>query len=142
MISSSLPAFPLPERIVRNLKEGPDYSPRWRQLVIESHLLKIAEAGDPPTITGELLKGESDRVVRESLREFTDNGAAVAWVGGYECLLYYSADIDFAGCYAAYTDDTGLICRSGLDEPFRYIDSDSAAIQLLHTAVRNTIKDR
>ena len=60
-------------------------------------------------------------VVRESLREFTDNGAAVAWVGGYECLLYYSADTDFAGCYAAYTDDTGLICRSGLDEPFRYI---------------------
>ena len=37
-----------------------------------------------------------------------------------------------AGCYAAYTVATGLVCFSDLDEPIRYLDQVPGVARRLH----------
>ena len=75
------------------------------------------------------------QVVEESLKCFVDRGAAISWAGGWECFLHYSRDETFAGCYAAYTLETGLICHSGLDEPLTYLEEIPFAANRLHSSV-------
>ena len=74
-------------------------------------------------------------LIGESLRLFLAFGAAISWGGGWECFLRYTPSESFAGCYAAYTADTGLICGGDLDEPFVYLDRIPGATQRLHQAV-------
>ena len=74
-------------------------------------------------------------VAEWSLKCFVDRGAAISWAGGWECFLHYSRDETFAGCYAAYTLETGLICHSGLDEPLTYLEEIPFAANRLHSSV-------
>jgi hypothetical protein len=75
-------------------------------------------------------------VIRDSLKYFVDHGAAIAWAGGWECFLQYSVAEKFAGCYAAYTVYTGLICFSDLNEQIVYLDQVPNVAERLHAAVR------
>ena len=75
------------------------------------------------------------RVIRDSLRYFTDRGAAIAWTGGWECFLRYLPTATLAGCYAAYTPFTDLVCFSDLDEPIHYLNENPDAVLRLHNAV-------
>jgi hypothetical protein len=78
-------------------------------------------------------------VIHDSLQYFVDRGAAISWAGGWECFLRYSPEETFAGCYAAYTTFTGLICTGGLDEPVRYLDKVPDAAARLHAAVQQRL---
>lgn len=74
-------------------------------------------------------------LIEQSLLFFVECGAVIAWAGGWECFLRYKPSESFAGCYAAYTRDTGLICGGDLNEPFVYLNQIPGAIQRLHRAV-------
>jgi len=71
-------------------------------------------------------------LIGESLKCFSDQGAAISWCGGWECFLQYSPMEAFAGCYAAYTVATGLICFGDIDEPIRYLDQVPGVARRLH----------
>lgn len=73
-------------------------------------------------------------VIRGSLKLFVDCGAAISWAGGWECFLHYSPNEEMAGCYAAYTHETDLICSSDLDGPLTYLDLIPGAVDRLHGA--------
>jgi hypothetical protein len=81
-------------------------------------------------------------LVGDSLRCFTNQGAAIAWAGGWECFLQYSPTERFSGCYAAYTVRTGLVCFGDLDEPIRYLDQVPGVAGHLHAAVAAEIRMR
>jgi hypothetical protein len=77
--------------------------------------------------------------VGQTLRLFVKCGAAIAWAGGYTCFGHYSQTEKMIGCYAAYTEGTGLICPSGLDAPLRFLDEQPDLVKKLHRAVRTAI---
>ena len=77
--------------------------------------------------------------VRSALKFLVENGAAIAWAGGWDCFLQYLPYEKFAGCYAAFTEATDLICLSDLDEPIRYLDRVPAVVARLHAAVRQVV---
>ncbi|MGH9629444.1 MAG: hypothetical protein ACRD7E_14075, partial [Bryobacteraceae bacterium] len=79
--------------------------------------------------------GDWLNTVGASLRYLCDSGAAISWAGGYECFGDYSPKVTFAGCYAAFTPSTGLVCLSDIDEDLRYIDEDPLLVRKLHEAV-------
>jgi hypothetical protein len=74
-------------------------------------------------------------VVGSSLKYFVEKGAAISWAGGWECFLQYSPAERFAGCYAAFTSETGLICSGDLDHSITYLDQIPGAQARLHSAV-------
>jgi hypothetical protein len=82
------------------------------------------------------------RAIGDSLRYFVEQGAAISWVGGWECFLQYSLDEAFRGCYAAYTRETGLVGGSQLDEPVAYIDGDYDIVRRLHLAVADAVRSQ
>ena len=81
--------------------------------------------------------------VRDSLKIFVDCGAAISWAGGWECFLHYTPAQMFAGCYAAYTDATGLVCSGDLDASITYLSQVPSqvpeAANRLHTGVADAI---
>lgn len=74
-------------------------------------------------------------VLAQSLRLFVDRGAAISWAGGWECFLQYSVGETLAGCYAAYTHSTGMICNGGLDDSVTYLSDVDGARELIHGGV-------
>lgn len=77
--------------------------------------------------------------VSDSLKFFVQQGAAIAWAGGWECFLQYSAVERFAGCYAAYTAATGLVCAGDLEDPVEYLNQIPEAVDRLHCAVAQAV---
>ncbi len=78
-------------------------------------------------------------LVSDSLRYLVERGAAIAWAGGWECFLQYSAAETFAGCYAAYTTATGFVCLGDLDDQTKYLTEVSGIVERLHSAVREAM---
>lgn len=74
-------------------------------------------------------------VVLASLMYFVERGAAIAWAGGWECFLKYSPTEKFAGCYAAYTQETGLVGAGDINDPITYLDQIPGLAGRLHAAV-------
>lgn len=54
-----------PDPIVRSLSEGLDYNPRWRSLLCEQYLIKIAQAPDESAALRDILSEEKDSFVRQ-----------------------------------------------------------------------------
>lgn len=79
-------------------------------------------------------------VIADSLKYFVDKGATITWAGGWECFLQYSPAERFAGCYAAFTSETGLICSSDLDEPMSYLDQIPDMVDRLHSVVADAVR--
>lgn len=75
------------------------------------------------------------RSLESTLALFVEKGAAIAWAGGYSCMWHYHPTENMAGCYAAYTAGTGLLCASRLDEPLRFLREFPELVQRLHDAV-------
>jgi hypothetical protein len=75
------------------------------------------------------------QIIKRSLTHFIAYGAAVAWAGGYECFALYTPGSEFLGCYAAYAQGAGLLCRGGLDDPIAYISDDPRLVERLNRTI-------
>lgn len=75
------------------------------------------------------------QVIQDSLKLFVQNGASIAWVGGWESMSRLSSDSKFEACYAAFTAATGFICLSDLDEQIETIDRRPDLVQALRAAL-------
>lgn len=54
--------------VIRNLAEGPDYAPDWRQQVVQEYLAELATARDGQGMLGAIMFCEKDAYVRQYLR--------------------------------------------------------------------------
>lgn len=62
--------------IVRNLEDGPDYAPAWRDLVVQNHLADVVAQENSRDRLAEILDAEPDPFVRQYLRFRYDGNAA------------------------------------------------------------------
>jgi hypothetical protein len=108
----------------------------------ERDILEDADGGKHQVCAYVRIRRYPDRwleTLEVSLKYFVDRGAAIAWAGGWECFLQYTVTETFAGCYAAYTATTGLVCHSKLDEPITYLADIPPIPEGLHIAVAEAV---
>jgi hypothetical protein len=75
-------------------------------------------------------------VVRKSLQAFIDSGAKIAWCGGTECIMNYTRETGFQGCYAVLTPKHDFYCLGGLDDPISFIGDDIELVGRIRESVR------
>lgn len=116
----------------------------WPERSVEAKVSRVPDVDDESTVRHVRASvqvqlwpdSETWRTALErSLKHLIDRGAAVAWCENETGVLMYDPEVDFAGCYAAYTAKTGFICLGGLDDPLKFLGDDPSIAKRIRSAV-------
>lgn len=126
-----------------------EFSSIWSEGAVVCHSRAMPDDYFVASIVVKILRypaaGDWIPALRSALRWFVERGAVVSWCGHELCSQSIEAFGPHCGdglVYAAYSNRTGMLCRSGLDDEVQFLDdSDSLRLWQVIESARHKVSD-